>query len=161
MKNGKIFGKINLVDFLVVLVLVLFAAGVGIRLTSSAPTQKNSGANYEITLSVKGVRKYTADALEKMGKLTDNNGNDIIGEIVSVETTPYELQVGNAKGELNITTMPERYTCTVKIRTESGFEKDDRRFISDGIELAVGRGMDIVTRELKTTGAITEVTQID
>lgn len=155
-KNGKLFGKINIVDFCVVLVVILFAAGIGVRFLSRASEYVKTPKTYEYTVSVSGVREFTVQALEKMGNITDEDGNMVVGEIVSVERVPYEVQVVTVDGEVKETVMPERLKCNVTIRAE-GKESNECYFTKDDVEISVGRTVEVISKYVNTSGVISSV----
>lgn len=70
-KNGKIGGKVSIIDILVVVLVVAVIVGIVARYGSSVTGAVKSNKQFEYVLKVESVRQYTVDALEKKGKVTD------------------------------------------------------------------------------------------
>ena len=81
-KNGKIGGKVSIIDILVVVLVVAVIVGIVARYGSSVTGAVKSNKQFEYVLKVESVRHYTVDALEKKGKVTDKKSEKDLGEIV-------------------------------------------------------------------------------
>ena len=66
-KNGKIGGKVSIIDILVVVLVVAVIVGIVARYGSSVTGAVKSNKQFEYVLKVESVRQYTVDALEKKG----------------------------------------------------------------------------------------------
>ena len=64
-KNGKLFGKINIIDVAVILVAIAVVIGVFVRFTGGAGKIVKETKKIEYVVQISGVRGYTVDALEK------------------------------------------------------------------------------------------------
>ena len=115
-KNGKIGGKVSIIDILVVVLVVAVIVGIVARYGSSVTGAVKSNKQFEYVLKVESVRQYTVDALEKKGKVTDKKSEKDLGEIVDVQVENATLQSTTASGELKNPELPGRYTCYVTIR---------------------------------------------
>lgn len=101
-KNGKIGGKVSIIDILVVVLVVAVIVGIVARYGSSVTGAVKSNKQFEYVLKVESVRQYTVDALEKKGKVTDKKSEKDLGEIVDVQVENATLQSTTASGELKI-----------------------------------------------------------
>ena len=155
-KNGKIKGKVSIIDILVILLIVAVIVGIAARYGSSVTTAVKSDKQFEYVLRIENVRKYTVNALEKKGKITDKKSEKDLGEITDVRVENATQQSITASGELKKPEIPERYTCYVTIRA-TGKESDDNYILEDSTELSVGRNIDLSTKYVKTSGNITSV----
>ena len=97
-KNGKLFGKISVIDIAVVLLLVVLVVGVALRFSGGAGGQFVSGNSYECVVKVKNVRDYTVKALEKGGEVYDKTTKEYIGTIVGVTSEPAAEPLALADG---------------------------------------------------------------
>ena len=104
--------------------------------------------------------RYTVDALEKKGKVTDKKSEKDLGEIVDVQVENATLQSTTASGELKNPELPGRYTCYVTIRA-TGKESDDNYILEDSTELSVGRNVDLYSKYVKTSGDIKSVKVVE
>lgn len=158
-KQEKIKGKFNIIDLLAILLVVAVVIGLAVRFSSSVTTAVKSDEEFVYTIKVEGVRKYTVDALEKGGKVTDKKSTMDLGEILSVETEPAEQQVERADGKITKTTLPDRYTAIVTVRTR-GKESENSYITADSNELSVGRVTDLYTKYVHTSGKIMSVKKL-
>lgn len=155
-KNGKIFGKISIIDLFVLVLTAAVVIGIGIRYGSKMTSAVQSSEEFECTIMVSNVREFPVEALEKKGVITDKKSEIVLGEIMAVETEPAEFESTTANGEIIKTILPERYNCTVTIRAK-GKVSDEAYIMDDSNELSVGRNMDIYSKYVKTSGEIKSV----
>lgn len=159
-KNGKIGGKISIIDILAVILIIVVIAGIWARYGSKITTAVRSSETFEYTLRVENVRKYTIDALEKRGRVTDKKSEKNLGEIVDVRYEQATQQSTTANGQVVMPAVPDRYTCFVTIQAV-GRESDDNYILDDSTELSVGRTIDLYSKYVKTSGTIESVKVID
>ena len=159
-KNGKIKGKVSIIDILVILLIVVVIAGIAARYGSKITTAVKSDKQFEYVLRVENVREYTVNALNKKGKVTDKKSEKDLGEIVDVQVENATQQSITASGEVKNPETPGRYTCFVTIRA-TGKESDDNYILNDSTELSVGRNIDLYSKYVKTSGDIKSVTVLD
>lgn len=158
-KSGKIFGKINIIDFSVILIVILALVGITIRFTSTAAEKVNEKVNFSYVVKVENIRMYGVDALEKMGTVTDAHGN-VIGEIKNVEYEEFKTQVINADGRSVKVAIPERYVAKVTIESE-GKDTDSGYFVGENTELSIGAGISLHTKYTNCSGGIIEINKIE
>ena len=148
-KNGKIGGKVSIIDILVVVLVVAVIVGIVARYGSSVTGAVKSNKQFEYVLK-----------LEKKGKVTDKKSEKDLGEIVDVQVENATLQSTTASGELKNPELPGRYTCYVTIRA-TGKESDDNYILEDSTELSVGRNVDLYSKYVKTSGDIKSVKVVE
>lgn len=121
-KDGKLFGKISIVDIVVVLIIVVLAIGIYSRFGSSTRAAVSSGEKIECTFIVRNVREYTKDALMKRGPLYDKTSREYIGEITEVKAEDGMYKVNMADGSFKSVVPEERYNVfvTVEFTGKSG-----------------------------------------
>lgn len=159
-KNGKIGGKVSIVDILVILLIIVVIAGIGARYGSSVTKAVQSDKQFEYVLRIENVRIYTVNALKKMGKVTDKKSEKDLGEIVDVQVEDATVQSTTASGEIKTPTVPDRYTCTVTIHAR-GKESEDNYILEDSTELSVGRNIELYSKYVKTSGDIKSVKVVE
>lgn len=159
-KNGKIGGKVSIVDILAILLIAVVIVGIAARYGSGFTNSVKSDKQFEYVLKIESVRQYTVDALKKKGNVTDKKSEKNLGEIVDVEVENATLQSTTASGELKNPELPDRYTCYVTIRA-TGKESSDNYILDDSTELSVGRNIDLYSKYVKTSGDIKSVKVID
>ncbi len=159
-KNGKIGGKVSVIDILAIVLIVAVIAGICVRYGSKITDAVRSSEKFEYVLRVENVRKYTVDALERMGKITDKKSEKDLGEIVDVRYENATQQSTTADGRVVNPELPDRYTCYVTIQAV-GRESDDNYVLDDSTELSVGRDIDLYSKYVKTSGTIESVKVMD
>ncbi|MBP3361980.1 MAG: DUF4330 domain-containing protein [Clostridia bacterium] len=159
-KDGKIFGKINIIDLLVIIVLIAAIAGIGYRLLGARSAEVRDMQNFEYVVRVDNIRQQTAQALEKKGKVYADKNNVETGEIVSVTVQPYKQEAITTKGEQKFAETPEKFTAYVTIRV-NGTCSQGTYYDNDKTEIGAGRGHKICSRDVATTGEIVSVKPIE
>ncbi|OFW61266.1 MAG: hypothetical protein A2133_11305 [Actinobacteria bacterium RBG_16_64_13] len=104
-ERGRIFGKVNVVDLLVLLVILAVVAFAVVRMTggSSKPIP------VRVTYTVEEVRKATVDALVdalETGSTVRDDGGTVLGEVVEVVPTPTVKEVPTPEGQLKAFASP-------------------------------------------------------
>ncbi len=159
-KNGKIKGKVSIIDILVILLIVVVIAGIGARYGSRITSAVKSDKEFEYVLRVENVREYTVNALQRKGKITDKKSEKDLGEITDVRVENAVQQSVTASGEVKFSELPDRYTCFVTI-IGKGKESDDNYILNDTTELSVGRNIDLYSKYVKTSGDIESVKVVE
>lgn len=154
-KNGKIFGKVNIIDLVAILIVVLAIVGITIRFTSIAAENVNQKAHFTYVVEIEDVRIYSVNALKKMGTATDKQGN-VIGEITNVEYDKMVRQHVNENGEPVKVTTPLRYVAKVTLESE-GKDTDSGYFVGENTELSVGSSITMYTKYSNCSGKIVKV----
>lgn len=144
-KDGKLFGKISIVDIAVVLIIVILGFGVYSKFSGNVVTNVTSGENIECTFLVKNVRSYTADALAKKGPLYDKTSKEFVGDITNVEITDGSYTVNMADGTFEQAAPDERYNVYVTV-TFSGKVSGNGYYTAANKYLGAGTSVNITTK---------------
>ena len=157
-KNGRFFGKISFIDVIVIIVVILLAAGIYLRFfaldTTASVGQPSSGIHYE--LKVSGVRSYTVDAIKVGDKIFSTDGSIEMGTISSVSASPAmrwgpTLDGKTAQGEVE-----GKYDVYLTVEAE-GLVTGNRFYISRVAELESNFSQPCVTKYASFTGTVTEI----
>jgi len=107
--KGKLFGLINVVDLLVLVMIVFMAGVVYVKIKGeSVTTGSFDKVNYEITLRSKSALQNTVDNFEIGALVLENDKNQVLGELVSKEIKPATKEVTTADGEILLANVPGR-----------------------------------------------------
>lgn len=164
-KNGKLFGKVSIIDIGVILVIIVGILGACItfstlnsgKLNDNSKLALNSSSptiSATVTFTVKGVRSMTKDALCVGDEMYDTKDNKLIGTISKVTAEPAKSDFIAADGTFYKTTIPEKFDVDIYVdvtgkNTETGFHTE-----SD-LQLLYGKTIEIKTPTVKTTPEIT------
>ncbi len=159
-KNGKLFGKISIVDILVIIVILTGVLGTyftvstlnsgklndnsKLALNSSAPLKEAT-----VTFYLKGVRSMTRDALCEGDDVYETEDNKFIGTISEISSKPSVSEYVANDGYVYSAEIPERYDVTITVKangksTETGFHTES------GLQILYGKEIEIKTSNVKT-----------
>ncbi|MDD6213729.1 MAG: DUF4330 domain-containing protein [Firmicutes bacterium] len=155
-KDGKMFGKINIIDICVILIIVVGIFGFGMRFVSKAAKTARKTTKFEYVIEISDVRNYTVKALEKKGIVSDLKGKSNVGEITDVQSRPMKVQAAAADGRAVVAEEPDKYVATVTIEAE-GHESDSGYFVGNDVELSVGTTLSLTTKYANTTGKVKSI----
>lgn len=141
-REGKLFGKISVIDIAVVLIVVLLAVGIYVKFSGNSKVQVSSGETISCTVLVKNVRMYTINALEKGGPVYDKTTKEYIGDIVDVTYEPGLSQVNMADGTYANIVPEERYNAYVTLEftgkvSDNGYYTATNKHLGTGTNLVM------------------------
>lgn len=158
-KEGKLFGKVSIIDIFVVIVIVIAAFGVYTRFFTVNEKVTVTQQQIEYRLKVTKVRQGTVDALSKLGPVYDSTTKEYMGELVAVETEDCYEEQKLADGTLSNSKIPDRMNVIITVRV-NGSTSSTGYYTSDNKYLAAGSGFVIATKYAETTGEIISINEI-
>lgn len=115
-QRGRLFGKVNVVDLLVVVVIVAVVVFAASRVTPITPTTTSP---VRVTFSVQGVRNDVAASIQqrwKVGTLVYNQGGTpVLGKIESIKVSSTQEEFLTQDGQLKVFASPLLRDVTVVI----------------------------------------------
>ena len=88
-KKGKLFGKINIIDFCVIIIVIVLIAGAVYKFKFMDKTSNNVAMQpITYTVKVEKVRDYALNNIEIGDTLFDKTSGNAIGTITNVESEP-------------------------------------------------------------------------
>ena len=144
-REGKLFGKISIIDIAVVLIIVILAVGIVVKFSGSNSAVVSGNEKLECTLLVKNVRMYTVEALEKGGVIFDDISKERIGDITDVRYEEGEYQVNMADGSFMPVAPEDRYNVYVTVAFD-GKTSDDGYYTKSNKYLAAGTTVSAKTK---------------
>lgn len=156
-KDGKLFGKINLFDAgILLLVLALVIAGISKFKTFNETADSSNIGNIMYTFEIYNVRGYTADAFVSGDSVYDSGTNVNIGVIRNVETRPAKIIKTMADGSVKVIENEFKKDVILTIETP-GTVNNVGYYANKSIELKVGSEKEIETRYATTSGKIASI----
>lgn len=114
-KNGKLFGKINLFDLLTILLILVLIFAVGMKFLSNKETEANTmEVTYE--LKVESVRDATVEAFHKDDKIYHYQLDEVIGTVENVQASPATDPMNTLSGEAIEAPVEERFDVVVTVK---------------------------------------------
>lgn len=155
-EKGKFFGKINIIDLLIVVVIFALAIATFIKFrTSDAYMSKDTVIEY--TLLVENVRTPTIDALkEKTEGIIDYETKKEIGDIIDMEisgASELELMTDGTYKEVKF---KDKYDVLLTLQTK-GTETQDNFFTLSGKKLVVGDDITMYNEYASTNGKVKSI----
>lgn len=138
MKDGKLFGKISIIDIIAVVCIVVIAFGLYAKFTSkSDAVSSTEKVDFEFVYKVNSVRDFTIDGFEKGGPFFDKETKEYMGDVTGVRSEPAVMQVSMADGTYKQVNVPDKYDVYVTVRTTGkvsslGYFTNDNKFIGAG-----------------------------
>ena len=170
--KGKLFGKINIVDLVVVLVLVVAVLGVVLTKTKldDAKIMSNDSNmliqssaeldTLEIKLKVKEVRDVTRDAIIVGDDVYLMTNDRFLGTVVRVESEPAVREVSGDNGVVYRAEVPQRYDVTIVVETE-GKKKEEGYYTGNNTQILYGREMGIKTSTIQTIPTVAGIEVVE
>lgn len=136
-ERGRIFGKVNVVDILVLLVIIAIVVFAVVRLTGSG----SETVPLRVTFTVEDVRQASVDALQVKGTVRDEGGT-VLGEVVEVTASPALEEFLTSEGQLKAFESPIFKDVDIVVRGEGRVSGSTVRIGS--IPLRVGRKVTLI-----------------
>lgn len=157
-KKGKLFGKINILDVLIVLVILLFIILGATKLFSGILGSKISSNTIEVLYTVE-VTKKDADFFESIREgdvVFKKNTKEIGGEVVSCEIKPAKYTTANLNRlTYELTEAENKFDGYITIKTLADVKYPD--MLVGGDEIKIGKSYDLRTENTVLNGYITSI----
>ncbi len=159
-KEGKLFGKISIIDILVVLAIVVAALGIYTRFFVGNTKVETASSHIEYRLKVQNVRIGTVEALERYkGAIYDTDTKEYLGDITAVEYTEATSGIETSNGQIKEAVLPERYDVLVTVNVD-GKVNDSGYYTANNQALAAGSSYVFQAKAATTTGRIYDIYEI-
>lgn len=99
-EKGRLFGKINVFDLLVIVLLVALIGGVGYKYAIVDNTIIVNDSEIGVKLWVEDVRQVTVDVINVGDIIREYDSNQIFGEVVDKQVTQHYEPVETADGRI-------------------------------------------------------------
>ena len=157
-EEGKLFGKISIVDLAVIICLAAAIIAVGLKFVLPGTHIGGSQFNCEYTVTVKNIRIESVNAIRESMKQNwhDVKGVDIgkIKEVISIE--PYTGYVYGTNGSVTEAAVPDKYT--IKFRMSSPAKKGNCAVMLGGKrEIMNGSHLTVSSEEISLEALITDI----
>ncbi len=155
-KNGKIFGKISIIDIFAIIIIVGVIAGTAYKFYSPNTSVDSGKKTLTYTLKINGVRDFTYDYYEDMLNCFDNKTNEYIGSIVGKRVEPYKERAILLDGTVVEKEKPNVVVIYLDIETP-GTETNAAYFANGTYELKAGSEITMRTKYVEVVGTVDNV----
>ncbi|MBE7011962.1 MAG: DUF4330 domain-containing protein [Ruminococcaceae bacterium] len=157
LKNGKLFGKVSIIDILVFLIIVVAAVAVYFRISATPQNVQVKTEKFSYLVRIDSVRIYTVDGLKALGPIYDKETKEDLGKIVEVVSVePMKEATINLKGETVNADSPEKYSVVIRIETDGNIG-DNGYYTSSNRMIGVGGDLSIESKYVSTGGRIIKI----
>ena len=155
-EKGRLFGKINIVDALIVIVILAAVAFVGIKYVMPGKDAGPAESNLEMVFFVQDTTKYAAGGLQKGAKVWNASDKVDLGTVVSwKEEEYYEPIADKEDGNIIMYNNPDKRSLHITIDAV-GSVGDYGATIND-VLFGVGHSMVIYCGTSKLFGTVEAV----
>ena len=155
-KNGKLFGKVSIVDLIILLLVLVITAGSIWRFTSPSAALDQSDATINYTIRIEGVRDFTLEYYSVGLRVYDRQAGQFIGHISDVRHTDFYELHPHFDGTLKWVAVPGRVTIFLDI-VANGRVTPTAVYVEGTYEIAAGSMRYINTKYVQTSGRIYSV----
>ena len=154
--NGRLFGKINMLDFIIVVGIIALLVSVKVKYDKS-PAQMSADKKIIYTVEVEDVRQPTVDAIYlEQEKVKDNDTKKDIGKIVNITQEKTKENVKLVDGTYKVAEKEDKFDIVLTLET-NGTETKDNYFTSTGKKLIVGDSISIYNKKVLVSGKIKSI----
>ena len=157
-RNGRLFGKISVVDVLVILVVAVMALALYVtgRQAQSSTSTVNSTITYQV--QVRGIRTYLAQAVKEGDYLydQDRSSGGSLGEILSIEEEPGSSLATLDSGTMEVVPMEDSVNLLLTVKG-SGIISDGRYLLNRVYDLGVNSARNFYTPYAQFTGTVVKI----
>lgn len=147
--KGKLFGKVSIVDILIVVMILGVIGGVGYKFKkSSTSTPFTKKDTVQVTFYQPEVNNYVEGSIKVGDIVKDKATGSVFGKVVSVKTDKAVSAGTNSDGQIVATSNPKMSSLTIVVEGE-GIYKDGKSeqgvsfdntdfFVNNSIQLRAG-----------------------
>ncbi|NLU11078.1 MAG: DUF4330 domain-containing protein [Tepidanaerobacter acetatoxydans] len=151
--KGRIFGLINIIDLLVILLIIAIVGRFGTK-----AHQKSAGAvtkNIEVVLHVKEVRDATVDVVKVGDIVKETKTNAVLGKVTNIEVKPSETLVETADGRVVV--YPNPVYKDMLITLVGSGSAGDNAIVLGSNEIRVGTSLQLKTNLYSVTSTVMSI----
>jgi len=151
--KGRLFGTVNIIDALAVLLILAVAAAGAAFVLGADNTDQTAPDNQQtttVTLEITGVQPYAADAIPEGSINTDR-----IATVEDKSVRPTEVIVTDQNGTFHEHQHPRKQTVTLAVSLNTTTTEDDTLFADKPLE--VGRQLTLDFGPVTVKGTVIAV----
>ena len=158
-RNGRLFGKLSVLDVAVVLLFVAMVVGFVMRGgTPTAVQVLAANEEFEVVLSVERVRMYSVDAVN-IGDIFFEQHAALLGEVIDYWYEPADDIVRLDDGTLVVMESEYRYNLFVRLRVQGFISGTSGFYIGGNNHVVPGQLIRVQSRNLFAFMTIHEVSE--
>ncbi|TYP57819.1 DUF4330 domain-containing protein [Thermosediminibacter litoriperuensis] len=156
-KKGRLFGLINIIDLMVILLIVAVAGRFALK-AQQRPVG-SAEKKIEVVLLVKDVRDATASVIKEGDIVRETKTNNLLGKITKVEVRPAETLVNTADGR--VVSVPNPVLKDVYVTLEGSGTAGENAIVIGGTEIRIGTVLQIKTNIYSVVATVMGIKVLD
>ena len=157
--KGRLFGKLSLMDLLVVVAVVGLCVGFFIRAMADETVQiLNANQVFYTTLMIERVREFSVEAVHE-GDIFYEQFGGLLGRVVRVEVAPSDDILRRTDGTAVVAPVEGRYNVFVTLESR-GNVNNAGFFVGGNNQLAVGAAMRIRSNKLEANAHVFHLSEV-
>ena len=158
-KNGKLFGKISILDIFVLVLIIGVAVGTVYRYTASDTTVFGGNATIQYTARISGVRTFTVGNYQVGLQCFDAKTSESIGVIRDVRVEPISEVMETLTGRLVLAERDDIVRIYLDIEA-TGIETEQAYLVNGNYEIKAGSELLLATKYVDVSTTIDSVTAL-
>ncbi len=160
--KGKLFGKISIVDILIVLAVIVCIVGVYVRFVAQPEKVQIQTQTFTYKVLVRDIRDVSVEGLKQsIGTtflLNEKGRSDVVGTLVDVQTTNDSEPIIKNDGTVVMAEKPTKYKVLLTMELD-GIVSDSGYYTTDYKSIGVGADLLFTNKYISTSGKITEIAE--
>ncbi|NLY44169.1 MAG: DUF4330 domain-containing protein [Clostridiaceae bacterium] len=154
--KGRLFGKINIIDMLILLIIAGAAAGAYVKFFKKDDKAVQSDRKIQYDIEIKAQTKEFADVIQTGDEIRDSIRSDYLGKVVNKQVVPtIEVNANIEEGTFVTTEVPERYDIILTLEANGSVSGTSIK--AEGTEIKVGQRMYIKGKGYAGSGYILRI----
>ncbi len=156
-KKGRLFGKANILDLIIVFMIVVLGAAGFYKLKTVNPTSFIKPKPVDIRVIVREREEISLDKIKVGDILKEYDTGIVLGKIKNIDARPATIEVQTTSGEIKLAEIPERYDLYIDIAGNAVV--NENAIISGNKELRIGNKLVLRTQLYALESYILEIDQ--
>ena len=157
--KGKILNKVNIVDILIILLVVVAIIGAYFRFKGSNVVAENESCEFYYSLTVREVRESNKNLLENSIDTSfrlDGKISSSMGTLISVESTEATAEIEKTDGSVVSAVVPGKYDVVLTFKV-NGYKNDTGYLTPEMQEVCAGKTYSIMNIYSSVEGIVNKI----
>lgn len=156
--KGKLFGKISVVDAIVLVVIITLALGTFYKF---GVLEKSSGAasmsKISYTVKVKRVRPFILDCIKEGDVLFDKTSGNSIGTIVKIDSYDATDSLSDLSGKYSTVNVQNRIDVVLHVEADAARNANGSHYVGRTYELIRNSTKKFMTKYYEFNGSVKDI----
>lgn len=155
--KGRIFGLINYLDLMVLLIVALLVGKFFILdndENSKELLQSQSNKEILLTYNIKGVKEISISSVKAGDVFRDVATGTVLGEVVKKEVVNSQIQTTDRDGNVIYSPIPDKYDLMITLKSMGNVIETDRDIKVSNVDVKIGLSMLIESKQIRYMGVI-------